>query len=454
MKYYDVILIGAGISNIMTALMLKDTGKSVIMIEQGSDILHRNCLKSKSGKCVNCPTCNITHGFGGAGFYSDCKLTYSKEIGGHLIDYMSEQQFYNLQEFVDSILTGYGAKGKYSFDEEFANTLQYAANPYGIKLLKGKVRHLGTDGSLVVMSNIAKDMYSFDNIKILTNAIVNTVDFELKQLLYTHMGEVTEIKGGVIVIAPGRAGAKWLRDNCISNGVKLSNNAVDIGVRLECPRSITDNITDKLYEFKLIDYTNSVPVRTFCVNPGGYVVQENYDNIIAVNGHSNSTNEGLNTNFALLASCEFTEPFNDPVGYATNICKLTNQLADNKVMVQRFVDLKLNKRSTVKSMQRLSINPTMIDASPGDLRYALPSKILDSIINTIDNLSNVMPGLNGPNTILYGPEVKFVSSVPETDKNFESVNYPGIYFSGDGAGITRGIIQAAMCGVFIGNNIQ
>ena len=317
-------------------------------------------------------------------------------------------------------------------------------------MIKSKVRHLGTDGSYDVMYNIYKYLLNEPTVNMFFDTKVDHIDFQSSSV-FTK--DVTYC-GKYIVIAPGRSGSEFLRDVCVANNIPVTCNSVDIGVRVEVPRIITDPITNELYEFKLVDYNGSIPVRTFCVNPGGYVVQENYPGIKAVNGHSYSDNKSSTTNFALLASCTFTEPFNDPIEYATNICKLTNVLADDHVMVQRFCDLTSNRRSTYERMSRLSITPTLKDACPGDLSYAFPSKILDRIVKTLYNLDNIMPGIAGNNTVLYGPEVKFVSSVPSMNKDFSCVGYDNVYFSGDGAGITRGIMQASINGSLIADNIR
>lgn len=225
-------------------------------------------------------------------------------------------------------------------------------------------------------------------------------------------------------------------------------------MRVECPRSVTDEVTDHLYEFKIVNYSSSDnKVRTFCVNPGGYVVRENYSDCACVNGHSLSDNKCLNTNFALLVSCNFTDPFNEPIKYGKSICQLANMLADGNVMVQRLIDLKNKKRSTKARIARLSIEPTLADAEPGDIRYVFPSNVVDSIIETLDNLNNVMPGMNGVNTILYSPEVKFYSSKIELNKNLKNDKFEDVYFIGDSSGVTHGIMQSAMSGIYVAEQL-
>ena len=449
MKHYDIICVGAGPTNIFLALSLMNTDKSILIIDKGKNIYSRSCPKLKTGKCVHCSPCNITNGFAGAGTFSDCKLTYSSEIGGNLIDYIGEENFYKYQDEVDKIFTKYGGKEEYSYDEDFANNLQYECSKYGMKLLKGKVRHLGSDGSQKVMKNIYDDLINSSNITIINNCEVVYIDFR-NNIVITKEDKYSY---SYISVAVGRSGSDWLNKLCTDNNITVKSGDIDIGVRVECPRAITDPVTDKLYEFKIVNYVNDKKCRTFCVNPGGAVVQENYDDIACVNGHSLSDNATLNTNFALLVTSHFTEPFNQPYEYAKSICKLTNMLAGGKPIVQRLIDLKNKKRSTKDRMARLSIIPTLKDAEPGDLRYCLPESILETIVETIDNLNNIMPGINGKDTIFYATEIKRNGNVIDVNEKLSPVNYSNVFFAGDSSGISRGIIQAAIAGMYIAKNI-
>ena len=452
MKKYDTILIGAGIANIALALELSKTNPDILMIEAGPGLNCRRCLKQEFGKCIHCNPCHITQGFGGAGCYSDCKLTYSSEVGGSLIDYVGEDTFNNLLNEADALFTEYGGQQNLTKVTEFADQFDYECSKCGMKLLKFGVRHLGTDGAYNLLSNMYDTLVE-RGVKILKGSQVTNIDFNTKTVYTKNYAK--EYTANHISIGVGRSGAEWLRQLCFINHIPTTASSVDVGVRLECPRSITDFATDKLYEFKIINYSSAGnKVRTFCVNPGGYVVQENYDNCVCVNGHSLSDNKTPNTNFALLVSLNFTKPFNEPIKYATSICQLTNMLADGKVMVQRLTDLKNKKRSTATKMQRLTIEPTLKDAEPGDLRYALPSNVIDALLETIDNLNNVFPGINGSNTLLYAPEVKFYSSKIELNNKLQSNKYDDIYFIGDSSGITHGIMQSVMSGLYVAKQIK
>jgi uncharacterized FAD-dependent dehydrogenase len=448
---YNLICVGAGIANISLALQFLNTDKKVLIIEKGQSLDKRSCPKSFVGKCVKCNPCQITTGFAGAGCFSDCKLTYSPDVGGNLIEYIGKENFSSLLGDVDKMFDDYGASGEGFYDEDFANSLKYECTKYGMNLVKGKVRHLGTDGSFTVMMNIYSQIMQSSNITLMCNTEVEDIDFVNKTVKIKD----ALLQADKISIAVGRYGSEWLRSICRKNNIKLVNSSVDIGVRVECPRSVTDFITDKLYEFKIINYSSTDnKVRTFCVNPGGYVVQENYDKVVCVNGHSFSDNKSLNTNFALLVSANFTDPFNEPIKYGKRICELANMLADGKPMVQRLIDLKNGKRSTRDRMNRLSIEPTLSNAEPGDLSYVLPTKILNSIIETLDNLNNIMPNINGANTILYAPEVKFYTSKIDLNSNLQNDNYKDIYFIGDSSGVTHGIIQSAMSGLYVAGQIK
>lgn len=448
---YDVILVGGGIANISLALQLVNLPITVLLIELGNDIKSRSCPKDKVGRCIGCNPCAITSGFSGAGCFSDCKLTYSSEVGGTLIEYVGEDKFDELLNEADKMFLDYGAKEALITGGDFADKLAYKCQRYGMKLIKGSIRHLGTDGSYDVMLNIRNAIDSASNIDVLCNTEVLDVNFDGHKVI-TKKGD---FKYSQLSIAVGRSGSGWLRNICAENDIKMCNSSVDIGVRVECPRAVTDQVTDHLYEFKIINYSSSDnKVRTFCVNPGGYVVQETYDDCVCVNGHSLSDNKCLNTNFALLVSCNFTDPFNEPIRYGKSICKLSNMLADGKVMVQRLVDLKNKKRSTASRVSRLSIEPTLKDAEPGDLRYVFPANVIDSIVETLDNLNNVMPGINGVNTILYSPEVKFYSSKIELNNKLQNSKFDNVYFIGDSSGVTHGIMQSVMSGIYVAEDLK
>lgn len=456
---YDLICIGAGIANLSLAYRtikesLYDNGgvhhsMKVLIIEKGPKITTRICPKSKLGYCVNCKPCRITTGFGGAGCFSDCKLTYSKEVGGTLIDYVKETRFKELQNEAYHFFRELGADAPVYSNSEYFEELQKKCEDNSLHLVESKVQHLGTEGSYELMCKLYDKLEKM-GCTILCNTSVVDINFDLKSIM-TEDGFCASYNK--LSIAVGRYGNEWLRSICKKNNISLEENSVDIGVRVEVPKEVLDPITDNLYEMKIVNKTSGhSSVRTFCVNPGGFVVQENYDDVRCVNGHSFAGTKSSNSNFALLCSCKFTEPFNDPVQYGKAICKLSNMLGGEHIIVQRLGDIYNNKRTTRERLDANEIQPTLKDAEPGDIRYALPEKILDAIISTIHKLENVIPGVSNACTLLYSPEVKFYSSKIKLNESLqvpERSDLKDVYFLGDSSGVTHGIIQACMSGLYV-----
>ncbi|MBC7196572.1 MAG: FAD-dependent oxidoreductase, partial [Deferribacterales bacterium] len=259
-----------------------------------------------------------------------------------------------------------------------------------------------------------------------------------------------------VIVAVGRSGNAWMQEMASRYKIESDINPVDIGVRVEIPKSVSDAFTEILYEFKIKYHTNEFEdeVRTFCVNPGGYVAQEiNQNNLITVNGHSYKNRKSENTNFALLVSTKFTEPFKEPVKYGQYIAYLANMLSGGNIIVQRFGDLLRGRRSTESRIRKNFVIPTLKTAMPGDLSFVLPYRYLTNIKETIFQLDKVMPGVADPNTLLYGVEVKFYSLRIKVDNNLKSISLANLYCIGDGAGVTRGIIQASASGLIAANSI-
>lgn len=453
MRKYDVIVVGCGPAGIFTALeLLKEKSDiKLLMFDKGNSIKVRKCPKSKTINCVSCNPCNISCGFGGAGAFSDGKLSLSKDVGGWLEDYIGADELNKLINYVDDIYLSYGGNKEISFNKEFADNFEYECNKYGLKFVKCPIRHLGTEKSAKIMELMYDYIVSHKNVEVITKEEIVKIDMD-KKIVSTNN---KDYMANNIVLGVGRSGSGWLIDECQKNGIKTTNNQVDIGVRVELPRAITDNLTNNLYEFKIYNTSKTTEnsVRTFCMNPGGFVSQENYDdNLAVVNGHSYHDLKSNNTNFALLVSSRFTEPFNEPITYGKYIARLSNMLTGGKIMVQRLKDLKLGERSTPSKISKLSYTPTLKDAVPGDLSYVLPGRILTALLETFDELEKICPGISGRDTILYGVEVKFYSAKIEVNKNLETKK-EGVYAIGDGAGITRGLMQASISGVIAARNI-
>lgn len=447
---YNVAIIGAGPAGIFTALeimKLKPDWK-VILVEKGKKIEKRKCfLREGQRTCPNCKTCGLLCGWGGAGAFSDGKLTLTPDVGGHLVDYMPRKDVEELIDYTDKIYLDFGATEIiYGTNKEDFAKIAHEATLAELKLIHSPVRHLGTERSLDVLKNM-QDFLS-DKITILNEEAVDKLIVENEQVKGFTTKKGQTIYAEYIIIAPGREGADWLTAEFAANKIGMVSNAVDIGVRVELPAPVFEPITEKLYESKFIynSPTFGDEVRTFCMNPYGEVVSENYSGILTVNGHSYATKRTENTNFALLVSEKFTEPFKEPIAYGQHIARLANMLAGG-VLVQRFGDLLEGKRSTPERIKASTITPTLTSATPGDLSLVLPYRQLKSIIEMLYALDKIAPGTASRYTLLYGVEVKFYSARVKLTDEFETEGVKNLFTIGDGAGLTRGLIQASASGI-------
>lgn len=462
---YDVIIIGGGPAGIFTAyeLAIKTPDKKVLLIDKGSDIYKRNC-PILDGKIKSCPdggckpACSITGGFGGAGAYSDGKFNITTEFGGWLTDYINPSKLLELIKYVDSINLAHGATNTITNPlTEEVRLIEQKAYGAGLKLLRSEVRHLGTEENLEILKRIfefLKDKIDFvfgtEVSNILTKDINN---YKTAYGIVTAKG--TEYFGKDIVVVPGRDGAKWLSNFFKKEGFSLSNNQVDIGVRVETSDVIMQDINKHLYEGKFIFNTSvGTTVRTFCSNPSGHVVVENHSGIVAANGHAyKDPNRGShNTNFALLVSHTFSEPFTSPNEFARGICRRANEMSEGSVIVQKYGDILKGRRSTPKRIKEGFLEPTLKEAVPGDLGLVLPYNTMQSLIEMMNALNVVTPGIALEHTLFYGVEAKFYSARPKLNENLHS-QINNLYCGGDGAGVTRGLAQAGAAGIIIARDI-
>jgi len=469
---YDLIIVGAGPCGIYAAweaAKLAPAAK-ILLIDRGYDIYNRKCpiMSKKARLCpmaegkdgfAGChPACSVTCGFGGAGAYSDGKFNITAEFGGWLGDYMPASQLLELIDYVDKINLENGAPTNItdpgSVDVDLIEQKVYGA---GLKLLKAKVRHLGTEMNLHVM----KSIYDFLNPKVemlfkteVDDILIKKEDGKTKAVGITTK-DGREFQGKEILIAPGRDGSAWLSAILSKNGIPVTCNQVDIGVRAETSNVIMQDINRHLYEAKLIfnSSTGSV-VRTFCANPSGYVVVENHSGVIAANGHAffDPKLGSENTNFALLVSHVFTKPFNKPNEYAREICSRANDLSGGGLIIQKFGDIIRGRRSTEKRIAEGFLEPTLKEAIPGDLGLVLPYNTMISLIEMTHALDKVTPGFASEHTLFYGVEAKFYSARPDLSDNLETA-IKNLYCAGDGAGITRGLAQAGAAGVHVVRSI-
>ncbi len=450
---YDVIIIGAGPGGIFSAyeLVKNAPGLKVAVFEAGTVLSKRRCPidGDKVKTCVNCPNCSIMSGFGGAGAFSDGKYNITNDFGGTLHEYIGKEKAIELMKYVDGINLAYGGEGTKLYST--ANTeLKKICAQNELKLLDASVRHLGTDVNYTVLENL----YKF---------LDERVDFYFQ----TPVEHIEATNGGFrvttadrefdcdrCVVSVGRSGSKWMEQVCRELDIPTMSNRVDIGVRVELPATLFSHITDDLYESKIVYRTEKYEdkVRTFCMNPHGIVVTENTNGIVTVNGHSfnDPAKQTENTNFALLVSKHFTDPFRDSNGYGESIARLSNMLGGG-VIVQRFGDLMRGRRSKQKRIDECFVTPTL-KAEPGDLGLVLPKRILDGIIEMLYALDKIAPGTANDDTLLYGVEVKFYNMEVEVNGNLET-KYDGLYIIGDCSGVTHSLSHASASGVFVAREI-
>lgn len=452
-KWYDVIIIGAGPAGIFTALELADTGASVLIVEKGLDIRERVALNKDREAPPADRRSNIVCGWGGAGAFSDGKLTLTTDYGGNLDDYMNKGELAHFISYVDGLYCQYGGAERKVYGDEYPeelHELKRRAAAADLAFIPARIRHLGTDTNSEILANMRDALP--DTIHVLCKTAVETIHVNQDGTLSIEAGGET-YSGKYLVAAPGREGAEWFTKTAKELGLQTESNAVDIGVRVESPAEVYEPITKICYESKLVYFSRSFDdrVRTFCMNPYGFVVTENNDGLQTVNGHSYAHKKSGNTNFAILVSKQFTRPFNEPIAYGKYIASLANMLGGGPI-VQRLGDLRDGRRSTEERIRRGLLRPTMPSATPGDLSLVLPYRFLKDIMEMFEALDKVAPGANSRHTLLYGVEVKFYSSRIELSNQLET-RIPNFFAIGDGAGITRGLVQASAAGVVVGREV-
>ena len=451
---YDVIIVGAGPAGIFSALELSGkTDLSILMLEKGSDIDKRKCPASRGLGCINCRPCQLLSGWGGAGAFSDGKLTLSTSVGGWLDEYIGKEKLSSLLDYVDKTYAKYANSSVvYGYDIDEVERIEKRASLAGLQLIKQKIRHLGTDKCREVLQKIRQDIN--DHVEVRTNTEVKDLLVEDRKVKGVETINGERFLGKYVIVAPGRVGAEWLKSEAQALGLKTLNNPVDVGIRVETLASVMENLTDVLYEPKFIYYSRAFDdkVRTFCVAPYGEVITESYDGVISVNGQSYANRKTENTNFAILVSTSFTYPFREPIAYGEYIARLANLLSGT-VIIQRLGDLILGRRSTEERIKRSVVKPTLKTATPGDLSFVLPYRYLTDIREMLQALDKVAPGIYSKHTLLYGVEVKFYSSRLELNETLET-KVKNLFTIGDGAGVTRGLIQASASGVIVAREIM
>ncbi|MCK9223848.1 MAG: NAD(P)/FAD-dependent oxidoreductase [Candidatus Muirbacterium halophilum] len=452
MKKADIVIIGAGPAGLFAAFTL--IGRKVIIIDEGKSPAKRNCPVKYDKDCINCNPCNIMSGVGGAGLFSDGKLNFIPTLGKtDLTKYLSYDQASLLIEDSEKIFTKFGMDGKvFPTDMEKARKIRQSALKNGFDLMLIKQKHLGSDMLPTYMTNM------MDYLK------KNGVEFRLSEKVHninTENGKVKSVTTSKeeifcenIIAAPGRVGAKWFYKECIRLGLKVDYQPVEIGVRVEVPNQIMDDITDVVYDptFFIYGDTYDDQLRTFCTNKGGFVAKENYQDFVCVNGHAEKNKKSNNTNFAFLSKVTLTEPVNDTFAYGKSIGQLATMVGGGKPIVQRFIDLKKGRRSTWQRINNSHIIPTFKDVIPGDIGMALPQRIVVNLIEGLEKLDKVIHGIASPSTLLYAPEIKFFST--EIHNDCLKTDIAGLFIAGDGAGVAGNIVSAAATGILAARRLD
>ncbi|MCR4405531.1 MAG: NAD(P)/FAD-dependent oxidoreductase [Anaerolineae bacterium] len=445
---YDVIIVGAGPAGIFAALELSQRPDlRIVILDKGPDIEKRRCPARETGRCARCQPCALLSGWGGAGAFSDGKLTLSPAVGGHLPEILGEARTRELIAEVDRTYVGYGASPTvYGTRTDEVEQLEKRAALAGLRFVSVPIRHMGTERCAEIMRAMRDELLR-RGVQIQPRTLVSSVRTANGRIVGIETARGERLDSEFVILAPGREGASWLKDVSADLGLTLARNPVDLGIRVEVPATVLEPITRLVYESKFIYYSRAFDdqVRTFCMCPYGEVTTEFAGDVITVNGHSYADHKTANTNFALLVSKNFTEPFDDPITYGKSIARLANLLGGG-VLVQRLGDLESGRRTNAQRLARSIVTPTLKDATPGDLNLVLPYRYVVSLLEMIHALDEVVPGVASRHTLLYGVEVKFYSSRLRLSTELETEVH-NLFAVGDGAGITRGLVQASAAGL-------
>lgn len=449
-KHYDVAIIGGGIGGLMAAHRLShnDPSLSIALFEKGNPLGKRICpiITKQVKTCIKCKSCAIMEGLAGAGAFSDGKYVISTEYGGWLTEFLPDETVIDYIEQADKILVSFGATTERYMPN---NELKKRCLEFDLHMSQAQLKHLGTDSNFDTMMGLIR--FLEDKIDIHTNTSVTNVDKETHTLTAVSGGKEDTLTADRILFAVGRAGSMFFSEWCEKNHVPLHNNQVDIGVRVELPSIVWENFSQKIYEPKIWYRSKGYgdTTRMFCFNDRGQVVTENTNGVLTVNGHSyrDEARKTQNSNFALLSTTNFTQPFREPIEYARHVASLANLISGGSVLVQRLGDLEAGRRTDEKRLRQGTVRPTL-SAVPGDLSLCMPKRQLDNIIETLHALDQISPGTSNYDTLLYGIECKYYSARPKCE-NFEIDGCKGIYAVGDGAGFTRSLSQAAANGLYV-----
>lgn len=457
---YDVAIIGAGPAGLFCAYELINSNSKlkIVLLDKGHRAEKRMCpMKVNGGKCINCKPCQILCGYGGAGTFSDGKLNFIPKIGkSDLFKYMSESEAYKIIDDTEEVFNKFGMDSEvFPSNMGKANEIKKEVTKSGARLLLIKQKHLGSDKLPKYIEDFTNYLEN-NGVTIISESDVIDIKFDTNEntIIYKRLNEEHEIKASNVVVAPGRTGAKWVQEIADKYSISYKSNSIEIGVRVEVRKDILEDITNVIYDPTIFIKTDtySDEVRTFCTNPGGFVAKENYYGYICVNGHSLKDIKSNNSNFAFISKVNLTEPVTNSREYGESIARIANVLGDSKPIIQTLHDLKRGRRSEWSRINKGFIEPTLKDCVAGDLALVLPHRIVTNILEGLEKLDKIIPGVNNDDTLLYGPEIKFFSNEIDTDNNFKLKDY-NAYFIGDGAGKSGNIVTAGATGLIAARDI-
>lgn len=456
---YDVVIVGAGPAGLFTAyeLITKSPNLKVCLIDKGKLAKNRVCPMKLTGKCVNCNPCQILSGFGGAGTFSDGKLNFIPKLGkSDLFKYMSESEAYKIIDETEEIFNRFGMDAEvFPKSDERSEQIKKDVTLKGARLLIIKQKHLGSDTLPTHIENFTNFLISH-GVEVIESGDVQDIESnnEINNITYIKNNTLHSMQAKFVVVAPGRTGASWVQELLDKHKIPYSSQSIEIGVRVEVRKEILESITDVIYDPTIFIKTKTYgdEIRTFCTNPGGYVTKENYYGFICVNGHALKNVKSKNSNFAFISKVNLTHPATNTRLYGESIARIANVLGDQKPIIQTLHDLRSGRRSEWHRIDKGFIEPTLKDCVAGDLALVLPYRIITNILEGLEELNKIIPGVNNDETLLYGPEIKFFSNEIETDNKFKVEN-KNLYFIGDGAGKAGNIVVAAATGLMSARDI-